>query len=694
MENTMKKSTKILLSAAFAIMLGACSDSNTTSQGYTEETQGFAYERLVGVCEKGPFLKGSEVILYELDSTTFQKTGVTYETEVSDNKGHFLFENYTVKYPVVLLEATGYYTDEVTGTKSKHKATLFALADLRKIDSVYINALSLLEYNRVMSLTENSSMKFSEAKKQASEEVQAAFDIDSASRNLEGHSMFGDSDENAYLFALNVVIQMVAKDEKVNDLLKEISEDLSEDGTLDDINLLKMFETQIDSINMDDIRENFENLDAGTVPEFEKYLCSFAGDKASEIEGCSEKAKSPSSKKEDSSSSNKEETESDSSVKSEVKDESKEETKIEPKSDSSVKDEAKNDVESSSSEEEKNICGESEFDPTYEECVEGKIQNLYKLKTYVENGEVYVKVVKKSNNHPIKDLTGCSYEADSKTVSFGSSKTTEASCAISFTSSSEDLIDVTISIAKINDESPMEGHIFAEPITLTTTSGPCKDKILEANQFCDNRDGHVYGKVTLGEQTWMTENLDYYDESNPHLKGYSTCYGNDENICKIYGRLYTWSAAMDIDYNESFEEQRPDAHGICPDGWHIPTREDFPELAEHFGKGLGFGDNNHEQDSLIYYMAEAGLEFPLAGQYYVIEEGELEFRSIGHDGYYWLSMEPIEPTDAIDISTRAPMLLVYGPDHTSSLAYKLIRTVQYKGFYHYVRCIQDSEKTE
>jgi uncharacterized protein (TIGR02145 family) len=53
----------------------------------------------------------------------------------------------------------------------------------------------------------------------------------------------------------------------------------------------------------------------------------------------------------------------------------------------------------------------------------------------------------------------------------------------------------------------------------------------------------------------MAENLNYEMTD-------SYCYEDDENNCVKYGRLYTWSAAMES----------------CPDGWHLPTNNNFSTL--------------------------------------------------------------------------------------------------------------------
>jgi uncharacterized protein (TIGR02145 family) len=88
------------------------------------------------------------------------------------------------------------------------------------------------------------------------------------------------------------------------------------------------------------------------------------------------------------------------------------------------------------------------------------------------------------------------------------------------------------------------------------------------------RDNQVYKTVVIGDQVWMAENLSFETEN-------SYCNENDTD-CEIYGRYYTWGAAMDSATTGCGNGVKCSAaypvRGVCPEGWHIPSEDDWAIL--------------------------------------------------------------------------------------------------------------------
>lgn len=119
----------------------------------------------------------------------------------------------------------------------------------------------------------------------------------------------------------------------------------------------------------------------------------------------------------------------------------------------------------------------------------------------------------------------------------------------------------------------------------------------------DDRDGKTYKTVKIGEQEWMAENLNYAPQDNYE---YSTmCYDNKDgkdgevDNCQKYGRLYRWSVAIDSitlendsaitcgcrSYGQGTCSMPNKWKGLCPNGWHIPTKQEWEKGLVRFVGG-------------------------------------------------------------------------------------------------------------
>ena len=105
----------------------------------------------------------------------------------------------------------------------------------------------------------------------------------------------------------------------------------------------------------------------------------------------------------------------------------------------------------------------------------------------------------------------------------------------------------------------------------------CNGKTYDpTEQFCDTRGtGTLYKYVTIGEQVWMAENLNYETASG------SYCYDDEPDNCTEYGRLYDWDVAVNT------------TSPVCPTGWKVPSASDFNTLLTYIKNDSGSDRTNY-----------------------------------------------------------------------------------------------------
>lgn len=105
-------------------------------------------------------------------------------------------------------------------------------------------------------------------------------------------------------------------------------------------------------------------------------------------------------------------------------------------------------------------------------------------------------------------------------------------------------------------------------------------------KLTDSRDNHVYKTVVIGTQTWMAENLAYLPSVGAGFYVFDY-YGNDVVKAKAsiyytsFGVLYSWPAAMA--HTELPENRSSAIQGICPEGWHLPSKDEFDLMLSYLG---------------------------------------------------------------------------------------------------------------
>jgi uncharacterized protein (TIGR02145 family) len=167
--------------------------------------------------------------------------------------------------------------------------------------------------------------------------------------------------------------------------------------------------------------------------------------------------------------------------------------------------------------------------------------------------------------------------------------------------------------------------------------------VLDSGQatFMDERDSTVYKYVTIGSQTWMAENLNYNSGSD------SYCFNDDASNCDTYGRLYTWGAAMDGTTSSSASPSG--VQGICPDGWHLPSDDEWETLASYVANESGLTGYSYDDWTQIGKLLKANSDLwsfntgtddygfsGLPGGY---RYSSGSYINVGDYGYWWSSTE-------------------------------------------------------
>lgn len=152
----------------------------------------------------------------------------------------------------------------------------------------------------------------------------------------------------------------------------------------------------------------------------------------------------------------------------------------------------------------------------------------------------------------------------------------------------------------------------------------------------------IFKEIKIGDQVWMAENLnvDKFRNGDPIPQAKSNnewkkayinkkpawCYYKSSNSNGVtYGKLYNWYAVND-------------KRGLAPEGWHIPTRDEWMKLTDNFGGTLGAGvwmksktgwvNNGNGRDLSGFNGLPGGYRSVLG-----------EFRQIGEVGYWWSCTE-------------------------------------------------------
>lgn len=227
----------------------------------------------------------------------------------------------------------------------------------------------------------------------------------------------------------------------------------------------------------------------------------------------------------------------------------------------------------------------------------------------------------------------------------------------------------------------------SETVNVTVTSGG------GGTGTVTDIDGNVYQTIIIGNQEWMMENLKvtHYRNGDSIPTGHSNSewgnlddtetgayavYDGNQSYADTYGYLYNWYAV-------------DDSRNIAPDGWHVPTDDEWKTLEMHLGmsqseadgsgwwRGTDEGGKLKEEGTTHWNSPNTGATnesgFTALPGGYRIYSGS--YGDMGYRGFYWSSTE-------IDSFGAWSRIL----DYSYSAVYR------YDGGKHHgcsIRCIRD-----
>lgn len=233
-------------------LLVACGDDE--SSGGAEPVA--EARNVSGYVQKGPFLKGSEVVVQELDEMTLLPTGKSFDGSTENDAGAYSIDIAELESPFVLIRADGNYRNELTGKNSESQITLYALVNLADRDEANINILTHLSYKRALYLATNDAMDMDAAKRKAVQNVLLPFKIACDCPYAERLDVSGNSGGDAALLALSVLFlgnidkgglslessvksgSGISDESKLENRMKSFAEDIERDGVWNDSNAL------------------------------------------------------------------------------------------------------------------------------------------------------------------------------------------------------------------------------------------------------------------------------------------------------------------------------------------------------------------------------------------------------------------------------------------------------------------------
>ncbi len=187
-------------------------------------------------------------------------------------------------------------------------------------------------------------------------------------------------------------------------------------------------------------------------------------------------------------------------------------------------------------------------------------------------------------------------------------------------------------------------------------------------------DGNIYHTVTIGNQVWLKENITSLHYSDGTEIPEVVAYNNSDSLAGIFGRLYTWDAAMK-------NETTPGVQGVCPTGWHVPTSTEFTQLENFLGGAAVAGGKMKDTTSGMWNYSATGGATNSSG-FTALPAGE-------YDAHQFMQFQLLHEYAVFWTSTQTSTLLATERyleyNSPKSLPYNWYKPMKYS-----IRCLRDA----
>ena len=170
---------------------------------------------------------------------------------------------------------------------------------------------------------------------------------------------------------------------------------------------------------------------------------------------------------------------------------------------------------------------------------------------------------------------------------------------------------------------------------LTKTKVWISQSTAQTGFVLDRRDGKYYGTVKIGDQWWMSDNLDFRTDPKMTLPMLQKCYEEASGNCDAYGSLY--QGERSVWYTSA-------GKNYCPTGWRLPTKQDWEIMGGHIpvvggrealmvGGSLGF---NARYTGRGWFLFEYSPDGSIADTLYFYDGlyKEVQYLSISNRPYF------------------------------------------------------------